>query len=226
MKATFIFIVCFVMLSLSACVSIPSAAPKLSQELGGKISVLEESHVSLLHRYFDYKRAEIDRFIDNVWVPSFAKEVFSDPKLSQVWDEIVISNNKPDRLEFIIRSGPKLQAKINQKRTELIAPIEKLERAAEGQIRAHFNEARSINNSLTGLLSSAADVGANRDKYLEMIGVDSGGFQVLMDQTDNAISDMIDGVARGQEKVEEVKKYKLKLDELKSDIVRGKNNGD
>ena len=180
----------------------------------------------LLNRYFDYKRSELDKFIDDVWIPSFAKEVFSDPNVSRVWDEIVTRNNKSDRLEFIIRSGPKLQAKINQKRKELIAPLDKLEREAEDQIREHFNEARSINNSLTSLLSSAADVDANRNRYLEMTGFSSSNIQLLMDQTDSAISDMIDGVVKGQEKVDEVKKYKDKLDKIKSDLLKGENYDD
>ena len=215
MKAIFLYIACFIILPLSACVSIPASAPKPSQELGRKISQLEDSHIALLHRYFDYKRAEIDEFIDDIWIPYFAKEVFSDPNVSRVWDEIVTSNNKSDRLEFIIRSGPKLQAKINQKRTELITPINHLQRAAEEQIRARFNEARSINNSLTGLLSSAAEVDANRTRYLEMVDVNSEGFQSLMDQTDTAISNMIDGIESGRKKVDEVKKYKLKLDQIR-----------
>jgi hypothetical protein len=138
-----------IVLSLVGCASIPPEAPELSVQLGQRISAIEDANITLLHRYFDEKRKDVDRFIEDEWVPVFADEFFSNTKISNVWDTIVRENNKKDRLLFLIKTGPKLQARINRKRVELVAPLDGLERRIEQKLRDEYAQARAINNSLT-----------------------------------------------------------------------------
>ena len=66
---------------IAGCVSIPSEAPELSIELGKRISAIEESNITLIHRYFDHKREQVDNFIQEEWIPEFAKNFFSNSKV-------------------------------------------------------------------------------------------------------------------------------------------------
>lgn len=52
-----------------SCASIPKQAPDLSAALGREINVLEKSHLSLLHAYFNERRAKVDEFIETTWLP-------------------------------------------------------------------------------------------------------------------------------------------------------------
>jgi len=52
-------------LMMMACVSIPPEAPELSAQLGNRISAIEQSNLTLLHRYFDRKKQDIDEFIQH-----------------------------------------------------------------------------------------------------------------------------------------------------------------
>lgn len=70
-------------LSMLACVSIPPEAPQLSTQLGNRIAAIEESNLTLLHRYFDRKKQDVDQFIQNEWVPEFANQFFSDPAIAR-----------------------------------------------------------------------------------------------------------------------------------------------
>ena len=67
---------------LSGCASIPPEAPELSMELGNRISAIEDAHITLLNRFFDQKRSDVDEFIEEEWVPVFAEEFFSNPAIA------------------------------------------------------------------------------------------------------------------------------------------------
>ena len=62
--------------ALAGCASIPNEAPELSQALGQRLRALENANITLLQRYFDLKRREVDRFIDETFVPEFARNIF------------------------------------------------------------------------------------------------------------------------------------------------------
>ncbi len=186
----------------AGCAHVPPEAPELSAELGKRISTLEDSHVTLLHRFFDEKRETVDRFIDSQWVPRFAENIFSDPDMESYWQTIVAENNPQDRLTFLIKTGTRLQQRINEKRRELIGPLDTLERRIEQKLRADYHQARAINNSLTGLLASAAEVTENRQRYLEMAGARDQEIENALTRT----HDIVGRLTSGAEKVRDVAK--------------------
>jgi hypothetical protein len=205
-------------LLMMACVSIPPEAPELSAQLGNRISAIEQSNLTLLHRYFDRKKQDIDDFIQNEWVPEFANQFFVEPAIANVWDQIVASGNKQDRLKFILKTSPKLQQKINQKRVELIQPLEVLEQRIETKLTAEYAQAKAINNSITGFLLSASKVVENRDRYLEMVGVSSDEITQFIDTTDVIVGDLLKTSQNVEGKVAKGEKYLRKINELRDSI--------
>ncbi|HED37230.1 MAG TPA: hypothetical protein ENI76_03175 [Ignavibacteria bacterium] len=201
------------MFLISGCATIPSEAPQLSGELGKRISAIEKSNLTLLHRFFDLKRDEVDKFIEKEWTPIFAKEFFSEPKIQSAWETIVTENNPTDRLKFLIIIGPKLQKKINRKRLELIKPLDKLERFIERKIRSEFRQARSINNSITSFLVSASKVEENRNRYLDMIGITDDKIGVLIDGVDETVGNLVN-------KSRNIKSYSEKFIEKLNDLKK------
>ncbi|MCH8325422.1 MAG: hypothetical protein IIB83_02485 [Bacteroidetes bacterium] len=202
-------------LLISGCATIPSEAPQLSGELGKRISAIERSNITLLHKFFDLKRNEVDKFIEKEWTPIFAKNFFSEPKIQKMWETIVTENNPADRLKFLIITGPKLQKKINRKRLQLIKPLDKLERFIERRIRTEFRQARSINNSITSFLISASKVEENRNRYLNMIGITDNKIGALIDGVDETVGSLID---KSKDIKSYSEKYIKKLNDLKNII--------
>lgn len=207
-----------VFIGIVGCVSFPPEVPELSVELGNRILAIETSNIALLHRFFDRKRNEIDRFIEQEWVPTFAEEFFSTEYIADVWDTIVSENNKQDRLRFIISTGPKLQEKINSKRLELIKPLDDLERRIENMLRAEYAQARAINNSITSFLISASKIVENRNRYLGMVGITDEKMADFIDETDNAVSGLLKKTKDSQEKVDAAKEYIKKIKSIKGNI--------
>jgi len=97
-----------------------------------------------LQEFFRDKRLRIDDFVQEVWVPIFAQEFFSDHKVDAMWKQVVQSRDAKDRLTFITLVGPKLQAKINQKRIELIQPLDELETEMRSRLKSEYDQARAL----------------------------------------------------------------------------------
>jgi len=211
-RLKFFSILAFIFL-IPGCATIPSEAPQLSGELGKRISAIEKSNLTLLHKFFDLKRNEVDKFIEKEWTPIFAKEFFSDPKIQKIWETIVTENNPADRLKFLIITGPKLQKKINSKRLQLIKPLDKLERLIERKIRSEFRQARSINNSITSFLMSASKVEENRNRYLNMIGISDDKIGQAIDDVDETVGNLVD---KSKDIKSYSEKYIKKLNDLKN----------
>lgn len=206
------------LLALTGCASIPSEAPELSAELGRQISAIESSNVTLLRRFFDHKRRDVDKFIENEWVPEFANQFFSNQTISNAWDSIVSENDKKQRLLFLVKTGPKLQKKINEKRLELIQPLDDLERRIETKIRGEYTQARAMNNSITSFLLSASKVAENRDRYLEMASVTDESLGELIDKTDDAVLSLLGQGNDAQDKVTRAEDFLEKVREIRDSI--------
>lgn len=198
-------------LTLIGCASIPPEAPELSGQLGSRITAIESAHNRLLEQFFAEKRRRVDDFVQEVWVPAFAAEFFGDPQVDAVWKQVVASNDPKDRLRFVVMVGPRLQSKINEKRLELIKPLEDLERTVKAKLKVDYDQARAINNTLTSFLQSASKVEANRKRYLEMLAVTDKQIEAFVDETDEAVSNLVDKAKGVQDKVSSGKAFVEKV---------------
>jgi hypothetical protein len=218
LKITKIFIVIIVSVFIAGCATIPKQSAQLSEELGYKLNKIEHSHILLLHNFFNQKREIVDDFIVKLWIPKFSENFFSNPTIEKTWNEIVSSGNKEDRLKFITLLGPKLLSQIENKRQELIKPLDILESDIEQKILNEYNAAKSINNSLTSFLYSAAKVDENRSRYLEMIGVTDTKIGEAINNTDQIVTDLIKGGETTLDNLGKVNSYLSKLEEIKNKI--------
>lgn len=205
-------------LLLGACASIPPEAPELSAELGNRITAIEVAHTRLVEQFFAEKRQRIDNYVQEVWVPIFAGEFFGDPKVDEVWKQVVASTDPQDRLRFITLVGARLQEKINRKRLELVKPLEDLERDVKSKLKIEYDQARGINNTLTSFLKSTAKVEANRIRYLEMIGVTDKQVDKFIDDTDQAVSDLVGKAKSAQDKVKDGEAFLNKIKSIASEV--------
>ncbi len=195
------FIVVGIMICCSGCVTIPPEAPELSAELGKRLNAIEESHIALVHRLMDEKRRRVDDFILREWLPVFAEEVFREPAINNAWQMVVAEDNPEQRLRFLMMLGPKLQATVNEKRLELIKPLDELELDIERRLRQEYALATSINNSITSYLASASAVAENRDRLLDMAGVDRSAITEAIDDADKAVTTLVKGKDQLEDRV-------------------------
>jgi hypothetical protein len=204
--------------ALIGCAKIPPEAPALSQELGNRITAIQTANINLLHRFFDFKRKEIDRFVHDEWLPVFAEKLFADPRTQAMWTQVVASQDPKDRVEFIRRLGPPVQAQLDAKRQEIVTPLEELEREVELKIRAEYEQAHAINNSLTSLLLSASQVEENRKRYLEKIGITDDKIDQAVNSVHETVNDLLAKTKDVEEKTKAAQEFLEKMKKLKDQL--------
>ena len=185
------FLLLFI-ISLSGCTSLPQEAPLLSEEIGLQITSTKSSHLALLNEYFKIKRARIDDFVTQTWIPQFAKNTFKKPKVNKQWNKIVSSNNKNQRLLFITGLGTLLQKKINAKRIELMAPINELEELLVAQLDEHYDNMLTANSTLTVYLKSSSSIKELQNKALKKLKLD-GKLTSHFDKADKIVEHIVSG---------------------------------
>jgi hypothetical protein len=199
---------------IGGCATIPSEAPQLSAQLGTRISAVETSHRRLLADFFDEKRKRVDEFIQEEWVPLFAQELFTDSKIVSYWEQVVKSQDRNERLKFLVLVGPRLQKKINAKRLELIQPLDDLERTIALRLKSEYDNMRAINNTLTTFLLSASKVEETRRRYLETVGIGERQIYDFINDTDLAITELLGVGKEVKEIVKDTETYKTKIDDI------------
>jgi hypothetical protein len=190
------------LLTAFGCATIPKQAPMLSEELGTKLGSLEQANLELIHSFFNQKRLVVDQFIDEEWLPLFASNFFREPSMANVWEQIAASGNAEDRLKYLVLVGPKLQAKINEKRQQLIRPLDSLEREIELRMKNEYAMAREMNNTLTSFLYSAAKVQEIQQKYLHKVGLTDEKIGDAIDQTDRIVGALADKAGDSEEEIQ------------------------
>lgn len=174
-----------IFLSIFSCVSVPKQAPQLSQELGVQLQELEISHMALVQNFFDGKRKEVRAFIDDEWAPLFAENFFNQPAIAQAWDEIVASDDKEARLEFIALVAPEMVLQTEKAYRKIIEPMEELENHLVRAIREKYDYSFEMNRTLTDYLSATSKTSEIRWNYLQKVGIDSQTMNEVFNQIDS-----------------------------------------
>ena len=200
----------------TSCGKIPSEASELSAELGNRISEIEQAHMNLLHRFFDEKRGQTDKFVFDVWLPIAAREILVRPGMENLWQEVVDSDDPQDRIKYVLEIAPKIQGVINAKRNELHDPLDKLEKLTERKLRATYLQARAINNSLTSFLTSASKVERNRERLLEVIGLTDTNqiMDKVVDEVGSAVNVLSSEAQKAEAAVDTTEAFIKKLEKL------------
>ncbi len=149
----------------SACAVVPPEVPELSAALGQRLDALETAHRDLLGQFFHLKRQAVSDFIDREWVPVFASEAFSDPKMAGLWNTVVTENDPEQNIQFLIRAGARMQQRISRKRAEMMTPLEELEKDLEMRLRNEYEQARRLNGAIAAFLTGATGAQAAASRF-------------------------------------------------------------
>lgn len=188
--------------SFSGCASIPKEAPLLSEQLGKEVSELESSHFRLVTSFFDLKRKNVRDYLDRVWLPLYAETFFNKPDIKEMWERVSSAGSEKDRLMFLLTTAPILQADINRQYQNSVQDLDLLERELKEALRQKYSNARSINNTLTSFLVSAAEVDQNRQRYMNMAGLTEDKIGAVIEQTEILTSKFLQKAIDADKKVE------------------------
>lgn len=195
-----------VMVLSAACATIPGEAPILSAQLSSRISESKRAHEDVVRLFFEMKRAEIDRFVSAEWLPVFAGKLFDQPAVQQAWNKVVASQDPVARVDFIRGLGPRLQSQINERRVEMIKPLDEMEREALRTLEMHYNEMIAVNATLTGLLRSGARASETQNDILRGLHAESPMHDALGRATEvtRLMTKAVDGYEKNRSRIDDL----------------------
>jgi hypothetical protein len=182
----------------TGCVTVPKEAPELSAALGDQIQQTRAAHVAAVRMYFDEKRAAVDRFVADVWLPQFVQAFFDQPSVQQAWVQTASSTDASARVDFIRTLGPKLQAKIDAKYAELRKPLDEMEAAVLRALDDHYNGMLAANAALTGLLRANEEASTSPKSMVASL-TGAGGPLVPLDKVEEVTRLVTAGVDSAQQ---------------------------
>lgn len=206
MKSLSYFLLLISVISLSACVSVPRESVELSKNLGMSIQETQRTHIALLKSFFDEKRDKVDQYLNEVWLPEFSNQFYSIPAVQDKWGEICNSGDAQEMRKFTIEVGTRIQKKINDKRDEMIAPLDEAEKLLEEELLIHYNNLQVSNTILTNYLASAAKVKKTQKDILNALGVNEKDYQSTLSAAYTfmgEINNKVDILDEGKEQTEE-----------------------
>jgi chromosome segregation ATPase len=212
MRVAFLLICALVF--FTACATIPEEAPELSMELGRRIDALEEANLLLLTQFFDMKRAQVDLFLQERWIPTLAEELLRNSRMGEGWDAIAFEEDPEERVRFLVTAGNRLQEEIIRRQAELYAPLNDMEERIRGRLREEYTQARAINSSLTNYLYSASQIQENRERYLETAEETENKIGGAIREIDSVVSELNSTRRQGENAASLADSYLSRLRDL------------
>ena len=205
-----IFFVFILITILSACVSIPKETVTLSQTLGSDLKILHNSHRNMVVLYYSKLKNDINILIDDVYAPHIIhyvlkvhleyykageESIYGAIEKAGKEESKEASLNALDKMTDFITIARK---QIENKRAELLDPIELQEMVLLNKINQSYENAIYANSTLTSYLISARKVKEAQSNALSMVGLQ--GMDTLINNNLILVSDKVnEAIIKGKE---------------------------
>jgi hypothetical protein len=154
----FIIIIIF---TICGCATIPKESVELSYTIGNDLETLHQSYKLIITHYFDSLRREVNRSIEQVFIPAYINDYVETGQLLQH-----AQNKRADLVEAWARIAVET---IDKERTVRLAPINEAEEELLRSVDDAFDKAIRANATITAHLNSIRQVKEVQDEILESL---------------------------------------------------------
>lgn len=185
----------FPVILLEGCASVPKESVELSYTLGNDIEALHQSYKSLIARYFESLRRDVNNSIDRVFIPSYINDYVKTGNL--------IEHAKAERADLVEAWARIAVQTIDKERITRLQPIDEAEKELLSNVDDAFDKAVRANATVTAHLNSIRKVQEVQDEILESLSLKD-----VRDKINKAISEASD---KAREISSDIDKAALKL---------------
>jgi hypothetical protein len=206
-------------LAAAGCASVPKEAADLSAEVTGRLDALRDAHLALLRRWADEREARARLFFETVWIPEFMGNLRADPAFGETWKRILGETDAAKQAGMAATAGVKVQGRIDAAWSRIRDGVHALEAGLERGLREEYARARGASEAVTGLLSSAAEATAARDRVLAAAGA-GDRIDDAMGKADAVLGRLVEARDRAVSGEERVKEFLGALDGWRAEFGR------
>ena len=215
--------VALALIVLAACDLVPKESVELSNTVGKDLEEVHRAHRALAELHFGSIEREVNSFIDTTYRPAFIREFAKEFSLNAQVTRIL--NDDPDKLLPVLTRFVEVSVdRIEQKRVELLAPIQAQKVAVITEIDQAHRQIQAAQAVVTGHLSSVRRVREVQNEILADVGLEGIREKVAAKTADvsNRVADLVvraGKVERGQDAVaEKLQKFDEIIDDVKAKI--------
>jgi len=144
---------------VTGCASVPKESVELSYTIGQDLEALHQSYRTLIARYFDSLRQQVNDSVDRVFVPAYIGDFINSGRL--------IENAKAGRTDFIEAWAGIAVETIDKEKATRLEPLNNAERDLLSSVNDAFDKAIRANATVTAHLNSIRKVENVQDEILE-----------------------------------------------------------
>jgi hypothetical protein len=218
---------------LNSCVSVPKETVQLSRVIGKDLTVLQNSHTTMVELFYTEIINNINAFIEEVYAPFIINYVLKgelknyknniSPSIFGVINKAASDGaGKSETAKVLIEMSDFLKAanaQIEKKRNELLDPIQKQKDAMLRNINTSYENTRRANSSVTNYLQSVLSLKESQREILSIVGLkgmDEALNNTLLKVSDVTKSLLIEGKEIDIESDDAFDKIKKIADKIKS----------
>jgi hypothetical protein len=218
---------------LNSCVSVPKETVQLSRVIGKDLTVLQNSHTTMVELFYTEIINNINAFIEEVYAPFIINYVLKgelknyknnvSPSIFGVISKAASDGaGKSETAKVLIEMSDFLKAanaQIEKKRNELLDPIQKQKDAMLRNINTSYENTRRANSSVTNYLQSVLSLKESQREILSIVGLkgmDEALNNTLLKVSDVTKSLLIEGKEIDIESDDAFDKIKKIADKIKS----------
>ena len=153
----------YVILSMTACASVPKETVALSRMVGQDVVQLQSGYRETIRFSFDQMRQAGLSVIDNVWTPVYLRSFVTRGQLVEA-----AKDEQTEKIEYWARAAIKA---IDDQRKKFLDPIQEREDALVAEVDAAFDRVINANAAVTANLNSVLKVQNLQDQVLDAAGV-------------------------------------------------------
>lgn len=195
---------------MAGCISVPKETVTLSEELGEMIKSSEATHLALVDEYTVERKNRIDQFLKDQWLPEYMKEFTADSKIEE---KLAEKKTSEERSLLMSQFTEAAVGELNKRQKVMYAAVDAVGDSLRSRVRAHYNDMRLTNESLTIYLRSASKVSKTRDELLKKANLPTKDIIPF-----DAINKSMEKIVTCKGKIEEVQRL---TDETKAILLGG-----
>ncbi len=209
------------------CAQVPKESVELSATVGRDIAKVHRSHRDLVKVVYDRMRADVNRFVDDVYAPHQIRFIMMEEVRKRNSNDVedkktsllllidaAFKEGADPKLQILTISamtatGKKIRADVESMRAELLRPLNDQETELLGAIDRSYIQIHYANSIVTGHLSSVAKVHDVQTELLEAIGVDINLREEIgtkLANTSKIVGNLVDDAEKGLKTLEDAKK--------------------
>ncbi len=96
----------------------------MSVQLEEQLYVLQQATNSIVEKAYQEKEKNVVAYIDNVWYPRYVEELFQQPVIVELWDEVVRTDSLVNKMELIKMLTQSCMTEYLSYKKSLLAPVE------------------------------------------------------------------------------------------------------